>query len=80
MSIDANNDASAVVKNLDKQVVTSNQRGDPEEKTVDPTDEAEMAKKAKHHKKWNRRFKIFFCCLGYKKNKVSLTLMSEKRT
>jgi len=33
---------------------------------------AEMARKlAKQHKKWNKRFKIFFCCLGYKKNKVS---------
>lgn len=32
----------------------------------------EMAKRtAKQHKKWNRRLKIFFCCLGYKKNKVS---------
>lgn len=30
-----------------------------------------MAKRAqKQHKKWNRRMKIFFCCLGYKKNKV----------
>ncbi|KAG9509505.1 Sn1-specific diacylglycerol lipase alpha [Fragariocoptes setiger] len=25
----------------------------------------------KHHKKWNRRLKIIFCCLGYKKNKDS---------
>lgn len=33
---------------------------------------AEMAKRAKQHKKWNRRLKIFFCCLGYKKNKVSV--------
>lgn len=33
---------------------------------------SEMTKRsAKQHKKWNRRLKIFFCCLGYKKNKVS---------
>lgn len=31
----------------------------------------EMTKRAKHHKKWNRRLKLLFCCLGYKKNKVS---------
>lgn len=35
-------------------------------------EELAMAKRsAKQHKKWNRRMKIFFCCLGYKKNKVS---------
>lgn len=34
--------------------------------------EAEMTRQAKHNKKWNRRLKIFFCCLGYKKNKVRI--------
>ena len=36
---------------------------------------AEMVKTGvKHHKQWNRRLKVFFCCLGYKKNKVSVQL------
>ena len=42
------------------------------------TDEnlAVMARRSsKHHKKWNRRMKIFFCCLGYKKNKVSYRIV-----
>lgn len=30
------------------------------------------AKSSKYHKKWIRRLKIFFCCLGYKKNKDSI--------
>lgn len=35
----------------------------------------EMSKRAhvaKSHRRWNRRLKIFFCCLGYKKNKDSI--------
>lgn len=38
---------------------------------IDESEQAEMARRAKHHKKWNRRMKVLFCCLGYKKNKVS---------
>lgn len=41
-----------------------------QQQAVVGVDEAEMTRQAKHNKKWNRRFKIFFCCLGYKKNKV----------
>lgn len=36
----------------------------------DEQDEATMTKRIKQHKKWNRRFKFFFCCVGYKRNKV----------
>ncbi|CAA3006447.1 sn1-specific diacylglycerol lipase alpha-like [Olea europaea subsp. europaea] len=35
--------------------------------------EAMAKRNAKHQKKWHRRFKIFFCCLGFKKsNKESI--------
>ena len=41
---------------------------------------AEMARRiAKQQKKWNKRLKIFFCCLGYKKNKVSVSIASARR-
>lgn len=33
--------------------------------------EADMTKRAKLNKRWHRRLKFLFCCLGYKKNKVS---------
>lgn len=48
-------------KATDQQVVS----------VVGEAEQAEIMKRAKHYKKWNRRLKIFFCCLGYKKNKVS---------
>lgn len=39
--------------------------------TLDELTEADMTKRAKLNKRWHRRLKILFCCLGYKKNKVS---------
>lgn len=37
--------------------------------SIDLNDDMAL-KIAKDHKKWNRRLKVLFCCLGYKKNKV----------
>lgn len=54
---------SAATGSNQAQVIDQNQ-GD--------ANQVEMTKRAKQHKKWNRRFKVLFCCLGYKKNKVSL--------
>lgn len=31
-----------------------------------------VKRSVQNRKKWNRRMKIMFCCLGYKKNKVSV--------
>lgn len=45
-------------------------RQETEESNQESYESLRMARKAKQHKKWNRRLKIFFCCLGYKKNKV----------
>jgi len=39
-------------------------------KEFDEVQQLDMTKRVKSHKKWNRRLKILFCCLGYKKNKV----------
>lgn len=50
-------------------VVAPASRPQPEKEEEDDI-EASMARKMKQHKKWNRRLKIFFCCLGYKKHKV----------
>ena len=44
----------------------SRQPNEPEDLTV-------IAKRnEKHKRKWNRRMRIFFCCLGHKKNKESI--------
>lgn len=42
----------------------------------EPT-EVDMTKRAKLNKRWHRRLKILLCCLGYKKNKVSVELHSS---
>lgn len=55
------------------------QQQQPQHNQQEVTDSEEAAvmarkiRKAKQHKKWNRRLKIFFCCLGYKRNKVITT-------
>ena len=49
------------------------QRAQQAQVNPEQEEQAEMAKRAaKYQKKWNRRLKIFFCCLGYKKNKDSI--------
>lgn len=57
-------------KNQDKDQTSSVVVGQHE---IDQDLEAMARRSQKHHKKWNRRMKIFFCCLGYKKNKVSVS-------
>lgn len=43
-----------------------------EQPVVDDKQTPDMSRKmAKQQKKWNKRFRILFCCLGHKKNKVS---------
>lgn len=61
------------IKSAGNTVAKVETRRDTQPQLTQDSDEAlVMAKKAKQHKKWNRRLKIFFCCLGYKKNKVIL--------
>lgn len=57
---------------VDHQQVKQSNNPNHQQHELKTPDEAEMKRQAKHNKKWNRRLKIFFCCLGYKKNKVRL--------
>lgn len=70
-SSSGNSDSKRLEKQISKSIelgLDSHHHHLGEERICTP----EMTKRtAKEHKKWNRRLKIFFCCLGYKKNKVS---------
>lgn len=47
--------------------------------SIDSND-AMALKAARDHKKWNKRLKVLFCCLGYKKNKVMCSSTTNLRT
>lgn len=52
--------------------VSSPDAKEQQEQAISDEDMSKQAHVAKSHRRWNRRLKIFFCCLGYKKNKDSI--------